>query len=439
MRHFVGRQCLIIAACALLGLFSGHWLVGLTIGLGVMLCWQLWHMHKLVRWLARNNVEYDDVPEGKGLWGDVFDELYRLNRRSHDEQQRLRAIIARIQDSTAALRDGVILLDEDGTLEWWNQAASRLLGLRYPQDRGQPITHLIRRPDFVRYFEQCRYQDPLEIPAPANVRQFLQISITLFGKGDRLMLVQDVTRLHNLEIMRQDFVANASHELRTPLTVISGYLETLGDHLDQLPRPWVRPIQQMARQAKRMENLIVDLLTLSRLETSQVEYPHEPVNVSALLRQIVNDAESLSVDKGQTVTLDIRSPLQLHGREQELHSAFSNLVMNAVKYTPDEGRIQVRWYQDGDGACFEVEDDGVGIEADHIPRLTERFYRADPSRSLESGGTGLGLAIVKHVLLRHESSLHIESEPGQGSIFRARFPANMLVEIPALRDESTAD
>ncbi|PPC77754.1 PAS domain-containing sensor histidine kinase [Pokkaliibacter plantistimulans] len=429
MRSFLGRQALVLLGCTLVGALSGYALLGLSLGLAGLLGWQLWHFQHLVRWLAKNSSEKDDVPEGKGLWGDIFDELYRLQKRNLDEHDRLRGIIARIQDSTSALKDGVVLLDEDGALEWWNQAASRLLGLRYPQDRGQPITHLLRRPDFVRYFDRCRYQEPLEVPAPTNSDQYLQISITLFGKGDRLMLVQDVTRLHNLEKMRQDFVANASHELRTPLTVISGYLETLGDHLDQLPRPWVRPIQQMGKQAKRMENLIADLLTLSRLETSQIEYAAEPVDMDHLLHQILHDAEALGTDKGQTITLEAEPGLCLHGREQELHSALSNLVMNAVKYTPDEGKIQIRWRRQGEGAVFEVQDNGIGIDPIHIPRLTERFYRADPSRTSESGGTGLGLAIVKHVLLRHEATLQIESQLGKGSLFRAKFPASLLVSL----------
>ncbi|MFB9886342.1 phosphate regulon sensor histidine kinase PhoR [Balneatrix alpica] len=428
MRTHLNRLLLLLVGGLLLGGLSGSALIGMVSALLLALGWHLWQLRKLVAWLASNT--RGDMPEGEGLWGEIFDDLYRLQKQQADERQRLQVIISRIQESTSALRDGVVLLDAQGNLEWWNPACANLLGLKYPQDRGHPLTNLVRQPEFVRYFNARQYHEPLDIPSPLGRGRYLQFNITLFGKGDRLLLVHDVTRLQHLERMRQDFVANASHELRTPLTVISGYLETLSDHLDQLPRPWVRPLQQMTVQAKRMQTLITDLLTLSRLETTQVDAPSEAINLEKMLQAIRQDALALGADKQQRIELEVEPGLQLLGREPELHSAFSNLAFNAVKYTPAGGHIRLRWYRLGEQGVLEVQDNGPGIEAEHLPRLTERFYRVDSSRSAESGGTGLGLAIVKHVLLRHQAELSIDSVPGQGSIFRCKFPPGLLQQNP---------
>ena len=284
---------------------------------------------------------------------------------------------------------------------------------------------MVRHPDFKAYFDKTHYDAPLEITSPINNDAILEFHITLFGRKDRLIVCRDISHLHQLEAMRQDFVANASHELRTPLTVISGYLETFIDYKDTLPPRWGRALQQMHEQSQRMQNLIDDLLVLSRLETNHGQ-ENSAVAIEPLLKALVHDAQSLSADKHHIILLDCED-FDLLGVETELSSAFGNLIFNAVKYTPENGEIRVRWWQDTSGLHLEVKDNGLGIDPKHIPRLTERFYRADPSRHSDTGGTGLGLAIVKHTLLRHDGHLHISSQLGKGSSFTCHFPVSRKV------------
>lgn len=267
---------------------------------------------------------------------------------------------------------------------------------------------------------------PLIINSPLNPDLKIQIQITLFGEDDRLIMCQNITRLVRLEEMRTDFVSNVSHELRTPLTVITGYLETLEDSAE-LPARWKRPLIQMQLQSRRMEALINDLLLLSKIENEGQVFEEESVNIEELLKIICDDAKSLNADKQHKIQLSVECNLQLKGNKTQLQSAFSNILLNAVKYTPQHGTIHIRWYQGDNDTCFSVRDSGIGIDPIHIPRLTERFYRADPSRAPETGGTGLGLAIVKHVLINHESSLEIQSELGKGSIFICHFPPERIL------------
>jgi two-component system phosphate regulon sensor histidine kinase PhoR len=319
------------------------------------------------------------------------------------------------------------MLDSQGNLEWWNRAAETLLGLKTPQDSGQSITNLLRDPRFIDYFERGSYLEPLELPSPINDRRRLQFHITRYGNREHLMLVRDVTRLFQLEQMRKDFVANVSHELRTPLTVIAGYLETLLDNVEDVNPRWLRALQQMQQQGGRMQNLLNDLLLLAKLEATDYPSDNQPVAVDLLLLSIRGDAQALSGERMQRISLEADPHLRLKGSEAELRSAFSNLVFNAVKYSPKEGEIRIRWWGDEQGAHFSVQDNGPGIEARHLPRLTERFYRVDSSRASNTGGTGLGLAIVKHVLLRHRARLEIDSSLGKGSTFTCHFPAQQVV------------
>ena len=357
----------------------------------------------------------------------MFDSIYHLQRRDQKVRGRLQAVIDRVQESTAALKDAVIMLDRDGNLEWWNIAAEKLLGLKTPQDSGQQITNLVRDPRFIEYFENHNYNEPLELPSPVSDRLRLQFHITQYGNREHLMLVRDITRLFQLEQMRKDFVANVSHELRTPLTVISGYLETLLDNVEDVNPRWLRALQQMQQQGGRMQNLLNDLLLLAKLEATDYPSDNQPVAVDLLLLSIKNDAQALSGERHHRISLEADPHLKLKGSETELRSAFSNLVFNAVKYTPDEGSIQIRWWGDEQGAHLSVQDSGLGIEAKHLPRLTERFYRVDSSRASNTGGTGLGLAIVKHVLLRHRARLDITSTLGKGSTFTCHFPTLQVV------------
>nr|WP_297398332.1 phosphate regulon sensor histidine kinase PhoR [uncultured Marinobacter sp.] len=423
VRHIVGG----LIGTTLVGLYFGHPVYGLTIGLVIYLWWTLHQARRLAQWFA-NPDGTDEAPQSIGLWGDIFDHLHKLHQHHLRTQDRLRAQINRVQESTNAMRDGVIMTDSRGAMEWWNGSADYLLGFRRNTDRGQYIHNLIRTPAFKAYFESRDYREPLDIHSPAKPHIRLQIQISLFGDDDRLIVAKDVTRLFQLEQMRRDFVGNVSHEMRTPLTVISGYLETLVDNADDLPPKWRRAINTMADQSSRMEALITDLILLSRIETGDQTVDDALTDVDALLGQICHDARALSGDKAHDISLSVSDHRLLKGDQSQLRSAFSNLIFNAVKYTPAGGRIVVAWSANREGAHLSVRDTGIGIDPVHIPRLTERFYRADPSRHKDTGGTGLGLAIVKHVLLNHDGNLDIRSRIGEGSEFICHFPRERLVE-----------
>ena len=423
----VRRLLLLIGACLLLGFITGEYAWVLACGLAIHLGWTLSQLLRLHKWLREHKPD-EPPPDGYGLWGEVFDSIYHLQRRNQKARGRLQAVIDRVQESTAALKDAVVMLDSQGNLEWWNRAAETLLGLKTPQDSGQPIANLVRDPRFKEYFERGNYAEALEIPSPVNDRRRLQFHITQYGNREHLLLVRDVTRLHQLEQMRKDFVANVSHELRTPLTVIAGYLETLLDNVEAVNPRWLRALQQMQQQGARMQTLLNDLLLLAKLEATDYPSDNQPVAVDLMLLSIRNDAQALSGEQLHRISLEADPHLKLKGSEAELRSAFSNLVFNAVKYTPAGGEIRIRWQGDEQGAHLSVQDTGMGIEAKHLPRLTERFYRVDSSRASNTGGTGLGLAIVKHVLLRHRGNLEITSVPGKGSTFICHFAPAQVVQ-----------
>ncbi|MEQ6328316.1 phosphate regulon sensor histidine kinase PhoR [Pseudomonas chengduensis] len=423
----VRRLLLLIGACLLLGFITGQYAWVLAGGLAIHLGWTLSQLLRLHKWLREHKPD-EPPPDGYGLWGEVFDSIYHLQRRNQKARGRLQAVIDRVQESTAALKDAVLMLDSHGNLEWWNRAAETLLGLKTPQDSGQQLANLVRDPRFKEYFERGNYADALEIPSPINDRRRLQFHITRYGNREHLLLVRDVTRLYQLEQMRKDFVANVSHELRTPLTVIAGYLETLLDNVEAINPRWLRALQQMQQQGARMQTLLNDLLLLAKLEATDYPSDNQPVAADLMLLSIKNDAQALSGEHQHRITLEADPHLKLKGSEAELRSAFSNLVFNAVKYTPAGGDIRIRWWGDEHGAHLSVSDTGMGIEAKHVPRLTERFYRVDSSRASNTGGTGLGLAIVKHVLLRHRGNLEISSVPGKGSTFTCHFAPAQVVQ-----------
>ena len=405
------------------GLILGYpgWSLGLSLFGWALL--QIRQFNQLMAWFQARN-EQVEPPETGGHWGELFDELSRLQRRQASRETLLRNIISRFQDSTAALHDAIIIIDRNNNLEWWNGAANHLLGLNDIADRGKPVMNLLRDPRFVRYYKRGQYSDPITLPSPAQSDIQVQFQITRFGDADRLLVARDVSRLMRLEQTRQDFVANASHELRTPLTVIRGYLETFLDQ--ELPRPLIKGLSSMQQQARRMENLVSDLLLLSRLEASHQISDEQPIQIHSVIQHIMEGAEQLGRDKGHSFKVELDCEHDLSGQEIELHSAFSNLIYNAVRYTPTDGLIKVRWWVDEQGGHFSVKDNGPGIESIHIPRLTERFYRVDESRSSASGGTGLGLAIVKHVLARHSGQLTIKSKVGKGSTFACHFPHEIV-------------
>jgi two-component system phosphate regulon sensor histidine kinase PhoR len=425
MKQEVTRLLYFLLLFGLAGWLLGHPGWAFAAGFLSYIVLHLRQLEKLSRWL-RDDPEHE-IPDATGVWGEVFQNIYQLQRDERRARANLLGIIERARASVSALKDAVVLVDGNGNLEWWNPASEKMLGLQSPTDLGQPVTNLIRDPLFIRYFEQGPYDEVLQLPSAINPSHFLQFNVTKFGSNDRLMVVRDITRLHNLEEMRKDFVANVSHELRTPLTVLSGYLETFLAHSEDLNPRWLRALQQMDSQAGRMTSLVNDLLLLSRLENDSVHQEHKIVNVPAVLSQLKNEAIAYGLEKHQNITLECDDTLRLIGLEDDLRSAFSNLVTNSVKYTPAHGSIHMRWWADKGHVYFSVRDDGIGIDGKHIPRLTERFYRADAARSTATGGTGLGLAIVKHVLLEHKARLDIQSTLGKGSTFTCVFPHSLAV------------
>ena len=382
------------------------------------LLWHAWHLARLRRWLA--DPVPGKVPEGTGAWDEALAALYRLERDSAKREQGLADALAHMRRAVQALPDGVVLLDGANRIEWCNRTAEAHLKLDGKADHGQSIGNLVREPEFVDYLESPR-ADAVRISRDGTV---LSLQLIAFGQAQKLLLVRDVTQAERVETMRRDFVANVSHELRTPLTVLVGFLETLQNlRLDeQRQRDYLVMMQD---QSARMQRIIDDLLTLSALDAAPPASSETRIALRPLIERLKRDAEALSGGQ-HTIRMALESPNDLLGVEVELASAFGNLVSNAIRYTPAGGTVTLAWREAQDGARFSVEDTGIGIEADHIPRLTERFYRVDRSRSRETGGTGLGLAIAKRALARHDAALEIESQPGKGSRFSARFPARRL-------------
>jgi two-component system, OmpR family, phosphate regulon sensor histidine kinase PhoR len=414
---------------------AGILLLGLIVGLLVgpiwlwilaaaclYLGWQLVTLYRLDRWLRlRSQI---DPPDLGGIWGDIVAQVVRLHRRKQFHKQRLIQLFRELRRSTAALPDGVIILSTQREIVWFNRRAARLLGLRRPVDVGLRIDNLIRSPEFVLYLHGDDFAMPLVIRPPVQLDLYLALQVVPYGGGQSLLLVRDVTRQMRLEAMRKDFVANASHELRTPLTVISGYLDTLADD-SSIDPAWAGPIKDMRAQARRMNAIIADLLVLSRLESTDGEAPRDAIDVPGMLERLQRDALA-SADRPRHVLLDLESTDGLFGSAHELESAFTNVLVNGMKYTPAEGTVRMRWWIDGEGAYFSVIDSGIGIPAEHIPRLTERFYRVDAGRSRGQGGSGLGLAIVKHALQRHGGWLDVQSTEGKGSTFTCHFPQQRI-------------
>lgn len=415
------RLLLVVAVGGLLSWWQqGLWpLVVLLTG---CLGFYLWQLARLLRWLQRYPDDWEP-PESSGAWGELFNGLYRLLRRENLARDDLSQLIRRTESSMSAMRDGVVLLDRRQQLETWNQAAAQALGLRMATDRRQAFTNFVRQPQMVEYLAGGDFRQPLSLPSPAQPARILEYSVTRFGAGEYLLLIRDVTRLHRLEQMRKDFVANVSHELKTPLTVFKGYLETLLDNTSDSQPALFRVLEQMDEQSRRMERLIKDLLWLAQLEGTEVQQPHQPVRLDLLCASLVADNERLAAEGQQTIELKVPAGLALLGDANELRSALTNLLTNAINYSGDKGKIGLYWRTTEEGGRLEVCDNGPGIAAHHLPRLTERFYRPDASRITATGGTGLGLAIVKHVLLRHDAQLEIVSTPGQGSCFACCFPA----------------
>lgn len=430
----VGR----VFATVLVGLAAG-WLLGnlwagLACALALHLGWVLANLFRLEWWLRHRN--FADPPDVGGVWGEIIAQVVRLHRRKRFHKQRFVQLMRQLQRSTAALPNGVVILNAQREIVWFNRMAAQLLELRTTADLGMRIEHLLREPEFLRYLARQDYSNPVVIRPAMGEDTYLSLQVVPYGDGQLLLLVSDVSRQMRLEAVRRDFVANASHELRSPLTVISGYLETLGQD-PALDPDLLGPVAEMRRQAERMTSIIRDLIELSRLEETDEVVGGAPIDVAALLSLLRKDVLARPVHPHE-VRLRIESAAQLVGDEPEIHSAFSNLVDNAAKYTPPEGSIEIRWWSDGEGGHLAVIDTGFGIPSEHIPRLTERFYRVDAGRSRATGGSGLGLAIVKHVLQRHGARLDVQSTLGEGSSFICHFSPERLAQpvAPALSTET---
>ncbi|WP_439146963.1 phosphate regulon sensor histidine kinase PhoR [Vibrio sp.] len=387
-----------------------------------------WHLHNQMRlstWL------WDErrltPPSGSGNWESLFNGIYRMQQRQRRKRKELTNLIRRFRNGAESLPDAVVVFRDEGNIVWCNKLAQYLLGFRWPDDSGQPISNLIRTPDFIKYLNKKDFSEPLEMPSPLNVERMLELRIVPYTEGEHLMVVRDVTQLKQLEGMRRNFFANVSHELRTPMTVLQGYLEMTEDP-DMIVGPmWTKAHGVMTEQLNRMNSLVNQLLTLSKIEAAPMHELDEVVNVPAMLEVLEKEAASLSGDREHKLEFDIDKSLRVLADEDQMRSAISNLVYNAVKYTPPGATVKVRWYQTSQGACLDVSDTGDGIEPQHLHRLTERFYRVDKARSRDTGGSGLGLAIVKHALSHHDSHLEIQSEVGVGSRFHFTLPSRLTV------------
>lgn len=409
----------------LLGLATDRPFLSAVVVFGGYIAIVLRRLHQLQHWLLAHSGT--EIPDAEGLWGDVFKEIRKLVKQAETREDRLADMVERFQNAAAAMPDAVVIVSQNDEIEWANPASAQLLGITYPRDGGLRLGNLLRSPEFARYLRSGGFSEPLELTSPANSQKTALLQIIPFGASQKLIIGRDVTRLILLEQMRRNFVANVSHELRTPITVLSGFLETLRGMKQPSTEELDKHLAIMHEQALRMQRLVDDLLTLSKLETTPPARHDEPVDVPALLGALKDTAVLLSGERKHRILLEADADLQLRGDPEELRSAFSNLINNAVRYTPAGGAIELRWQKNPDGAYFSVRDSGEGIAPEHIPRLTERFYRIDSARSRATGGTGLGLSIVKHVLVRHDAILEIASEPGKGSTFTCQFPAARVV------------
>ena len=424
------RLSAVVTLSGVAGLVVGNFLAGLSLGLLVFLSWQYRILENIGRFLRNGGAQ--DPPDIPGIVNELVREIELLRERHKTRADELAGRLSRFEEAIVALPDAVVVMDADGRIEWANDRASEYLGIQVAGDRGQRLSHIFRQPElleFLAHADQANPQKNLVIASPVNTDISLEIRLTRYAGSSLLLVAGNVTDIQRTNRMRKDFIANASHELRSPLTVISGYLEAIDNEADMLSTGWQARIKQMRNQAGRMQNLIEDLLKLSTLESKPSADLDNEVDIAELVSVIHDEARTLSGNRDHNFTLEIQAGLVLKADRDSLYSAFSNIVFNAVQYTPAGGLIGIKWYRAGTSACLEVTDSGEGIPAEHIQRVTERFYRVDKARSREKGGTGLGLAIVKHVMVQHEAELKISSEPGGGTTVECHFPIHRLIAV----------
>lgn len=396
----------------------------LGIGLLILLIWHYRNILLLSDWLI--NSRKASPPEVSGVWRQIFEGIHGLQRSNRRRRGQLGDMIKRFRRGAEALPDASVVFDADHSIVWCNKLGQQQLGIRWPKDQGQRLTNLIRTPEFIDYIDTGDFSQSLEMRAPAQYHSILEIRVMPYGEGQQLLLARDVSHLKKLQTMRQDFVANVSHELRTPLTVLQGYLEMMEEA--ELPKPMMdKAHDMMLEQTNRMKGLIEQLLVISRIEGQAYNIQEEVVDMPALLNVVIEEAERLNEEKQHAIHAAISPSLMCYGIEGEMRSAVSNLIFNAIHYTPPGSKIKIQWELKNNKATFSVKDNGDGIASEHLNRLTERFYRVEKDRSRKTGGSGLGLAIVKHVLERHSSNLQIKSSVGSGSTFYFRLPEHMVV------------
>jgi two-component system, OmpR family, phosphate regulon sensor histidine kinase PhoR len=418
----LSRYGAVLVAGGLIGFLYDRATLGvLVVALGLLVL-QLYNLYRLERWLATGRIA--EIPDGDGVWPPVFAKIQFIKGKVKRRGKRFRKLVKDLRASTEAFPDGGVILNSRHEIINYNQAARVLLGLKNRRDRGQRIENLLRYPDFVDYLNNPSERQAVDIPSPAGGETWLSCRLIPYGPDQTLLLIRDVSQRVKIERVRRDFVANASHELRSPLTVIMGYLDALAED-DRIPGSWKQPINVMQDQAVRMRRLVEDLLQLSKLESGQSVPKDRVVDVAAMISAARKEALALP-GHPDSIEIELQSQANLLGEETELQSVVSNLVANAVRYTPPEGEIVIRWTVDADGGHLAVRDTGIGISEEDIPRVTERFYRADGGRARQRGGTGLGLAIVKYALRRHDAELEIQSRLGQGSTFVCHFPRDRL-------------
>jgi len=424
----------------LIGLVIDQVFACLFVGLFTLGYFYYRKLQELLIWMrSLRDVEPPYLP---GLFDAITDQFELLRGRHKKSKIKLSTYLRRFKQATQSLPDAVVVLGENDEIEWSNSKANVYLGIRNPQDRSQRIINLIRHPNLVRFMREFdqkdqKFEKSLELISPVNKDMHLELRLVFFGDAGKLLVARDITKIYRINRMRTDFIANASHELRTPLTVISGYLESFEDDFSGIESAATSArIRQMRKQADRMKRLIEDLLKLSSLETTEHVNQREPVRVPDLLGGIIDEARAISGDSTHHFQVDADRDLWIEGDRNQIYSAIANIVNNAVQHTADKGQITLRWFAGNNGPVFEVQDTGEGISAEHIPRITERFYRVDSGRSRDKGGTGLGLAIVKHILARHNARLEVESEPGAGSTFRICFPASLMLRKDVFNDRN---
>nr|WP_281732620.1 phosphate regulon sensor histidine kinase PhoR [Franconibacter sp. IITDAS19] len=426
------RLALELVLCCLpaliLGAFFGYLAWFLLAAVTGLLIWHYWNLLRLSWWLWVDRSM--TPPPGRGSWEPLLYGLHQMQLRNKKRRRELGNLIKRFRSGAESLPDAVILTTEEGTIFWCNGLAQQLLNLRWPDDNGQNILNLLRYPEFTRYLREKNFTRPLNLVL--NNGRHLEFRVMPYSEQQWLMVARDVTQMHQLEGARRNFFANVSHELRTPLTVLQGYLEMMQEQTLEGPLR-DKALHTMREQTSRMEGLVKQLLTLSKIEASPALQLNEKVDVPMMLRVVEREAATLSQQR-HTLTFDVDATLKVLGNEEQLRSAMSNLVYNAVNHTPEGTHITVRWQRAPHGALFSVEDDGPGIAAEHIPRLTERFYRVDKARSRQTGGSGLGLAIVKHAISHHDARLEIDSAPGKGARFSFLLPERLIAKEKALAE-----